>query len=192
LFCKIRVKGQPGACSSLLRRVQGMVGPLWVLCTQPYCKMRVMKLNVNAMFYVVSMQLRKLWSDWQPVPQMPLDSAPDLNCCLLHQEIQVINCCIARKKRRKAAKESLDSFLKRSSIDNSNPRFSNGEFPGSGMYARDSAGHSVLRLGANCLCENLTLLETGEPIYFPILQVRCFVLLSPPVFIFYDSSFCYF
>jgi hypothetical protein len=157
-----------------------------------YCKIRVIKLNVNAMFYVVFMQLRKLWSDWQPVPRMPLDSAPDLNCCLLHQEIQVINCCIARKKRRKAAKESLYSLLKRSSTDNSNPRLSNGESPDSGMYARDSAGNYVLRLGANCLCENLTLLETGEPIYSPILQVRCFVLLSPPVFIFYDSSFCYF
>ncbi|GJN11653.1 hypothetical protein PR202_ga29857 [Eleusine coracana subsp. coracana] len=85
-------------------------------------------------------QLRKLWSDWQPVPRMPLDSAPDLNCCLLHQEIQVINCCVARKKRREAAKESMDSLLKRASIDNSNPRFSNGESPDNGMYARDCTG----------------------------------------------------
>ncbi|KAK3125128.1 hypothetical protein QOZ80_7BG0600510 [Eleusine coracana subsp. coracana] len=118
----------------------------------------------------VVLELRKLWSDWQPVPRMPLDSAPDLNCCLLHQEIQVINCCVARKKRREAAKESMDSLLKRANIDNSNPRFSNGESPDNGMYARDSTGNYVLRLGANCLCENLTLLETGEPIYSPILQ----------------------
>ncbi|KAK3127141.1 hypothetical protein QOZ80_7AG0568850 [Eleusine coracana subsp. coracana] len=118
----------------------------------------------------VVFELRKLWSDWQPVPRMPLDSAPDLNCCLLHQEIQVINCCVARKKRREAAKESMDSLLKRASIDNSNPRFSNGESPDNGMYARDCTGNYVLRLGANCLCENLTLLETGEPIYSPILQ----------------------
>ncbi|TVU38933.1 hypothetical protein EJB05_12330, partial [Eragrostis curvula] len=117
----------------------------------------------------VVLELKKLWSDWQPVPRMPLDSAPDLNCCLLHQEIQVINCCIARKKRRKAAKESLDSLLKGASMDNSNPR-SNGESPDSGMYARDRTGDYILRLGADCLCENLTLLETGEPIYSPILQ----------------------
>jgi Rab3 GTPase-activating protein catalytic subunit len=129
----------------------------------------VIKLNVNITFYVVFMQLRKLCSDWQPVARMPLDSVPNLNFCLLHQEIQVINCCIARKKRRKAAKESLDSLLKRAGIDNSNPRFSNGESPYSRIYARDGAGNSVLRLGANCLCENLTLLETGEPIYSPIL-----------------------
>ncbi|CAN6199150.1 unnamed protein product, partial [Urochloa humidicola] len=118
----------------------------------------------------VVLELRKLWSDWQPVPRMPLDAAPDLNSCLLHQEIQVVNCCIARKKRRKAAKESLDSLLKQANIDNSEPRFSNGKSPDSEMYARDSTGHYVLRLGADQASENLTLLETGEPIYSPILQ----------------------
>ncbi|CAN6205504.1 unnamed protein product [Urochloa humidicola] len=118
----------------------------------------------------VILELRKLWSDWQPVPRMPLDAAPDLNSCLLHQEIQVVNCCIARKKRRKAAKESLDSLLKQANIDESEPRFSNGKSPDSEMYARDSSGHYVLRLGANQASENLTLLETGEPIYSPTLQ----------------------
>ncbi|KAL6840696.1 hypothetical protein ACP4OV_029560 [Aristida adscensionis] len=113
----------------------------------------------------VVLELRKLWSDWQPVPRMPLDGAPDLNCCLLHQEIQVINCCIARKKRRKAAKESLDSLLKLASTDTSNR-----ESPDCRMYARDSMGDYVLRLGVDRLSENLTLLETGEPIYSPILQ----------------------
>ncbi|RLN35776.1 hypothetical protein C2845_PM03G08200 [Panicum miliaceum] len=118
----------------------------------------------------VVLELRKLWSDWQPVPRMPLDAAPDLNSCLLHQEIQVVNCCIARKKRRKAAKELLDSLLKQASIDNSKPRSSNGESPDSEMYARDCTGDYVLRLGADRLSENLTLLETGEPIYSPTLQ----------------------
>lgn len=119
------------------------------------------------------MQLKKLWSDGQPVPRMPLDAAPDLNCCLLHQEIQVINCCIARKKRRKAAKESLDSLLKRASIDNSNHLYSNGDSPDSEMYIKGSAGDNVLRLGADHPSENLTLLETGELVYSPTLQVSC-------------------
>ncbi|KAF0908810.1 hypothetical protein E2562_028612 [Oryza meyeriana var. granulata] len=116
------------------------------------------------------LELKKLWSDGQPVPRMPLDAAPDLNCCLLHQEIQVINCCIARKKRRKAAKESLDSLLKRTSIDNSNHMYSNGESPDSEMYVKGSAGDNVLRLGADHPSDNLTLLETGEPVYSPTLQ----------------------
>ncbi|XBJ20698.1 hypothetical protein VPH35_011485 [Triticum aestivum] len=33
---KIKCKGQPGACSSRLRRVQGRVRPLWVYSTQPF------------------------------------------------------------------------------------------------------------------------------------------------------------
>ncbi|KAG8080392.1 hypothetical protein GUJ93_ZPchr0007g5591 [Zizania palustris] len=118
----------------------------------------------------VVLELKKLWSDGQHVPQMPLEAPPDLNCCLLHQEIQVINCCIARKKRRKAAKESLDSLLKWASLDNSNHRYSNVESPDREIYAKSSAGDNVLRLGADHPSENLTLLETGEPIYAPTLQ----------------------
>lgn len=118
----------------------------------------------------VVLELRKLWSDWQPVPRMPLEVAPDLNSCLLHQEIQVVNCCIARKERRKAAKESLDSLLNQASIGKSEPRLSEAKFPDSEMYARDNTGDYVLRLGADQSSENLTLLETGEPIYSPTLQ----------------------
>jgi hypothetical protein len=32
----VDMKGQPGACSSGLRRVRGRVRPLWVYCTQPF------------------------------------------------------------------------------------------------------------------------------------------------------------
>ncbi|XP_048556296.1 rab3 GTPase-activating protein catalytic subunit [Triticum urartu] len=118
----------------------------------------------------VVVELKKLWSDGQPVPRMSLNAAPDLNCCLLYQEIQVINCCIARKQRRKAAKETLDSLLKQESIDNSNPRYSNGDSRDSGIYASNSSGDQVLRLGVDHASGNLTLLETGEPVYSPILQ----------------------
>uniref|UniRef100_A0A453BET5 Rab3GAP catalytic subunit conserved domain-containing protein n=1 Tax=Aegilops tauschii subsp. strangulata TaxID=200361 RepID=A0A453BET5_AEGTS len=118
----------------------------------------------------VVVELKKLWSDGQPVPRMSLNAAPDLNCCLLYQEMQVINCCIARKKRRKAAKETLDSSLKQECIDNSNPRCSNGDSRDSGIYASNSSGDQVLRLGVDCASGNLTLLETGEPVYSPILQ----------------------
>ena len=136
----------------------------------------MIKLNLSTTFncFVIYMQLKKLWYDGQTVPCMPLDAAPDLNCCLLYQEIQVINCCIARKKRRKSAKESLDSLLKRESTqstDNSNPRYSNGVSRDSGIYAKNNSGDYVLRLGADCASENLTLLETGEPVYSPTLQV---------------------
>ncbi|XP_042424098.1 rab3 GTPase-activating protein catalytic subunit-like [Zingiber officinale] len=109
-------------------------------------------------------ELRKLWSDGQPIPRMPLNADPDLNSCLLHQQFQVINCSIARKQRRSIAEESLHSILTKAShehIDSS---------PTSKGFARTSTGDYVLRLGISGPSENLTMLETGEPIYSPITQ----------------------
>lgn len=94
-------------------------------------------------------QLRRLWCDGQHIPGIPVDKIPDLNCCLLYQQLQVINCCISRKKRRATATSAQDSVM---------------------MYAKDESGELVLRLGAAKQCENLTLLETGEPVYAPLMQ----------------------
>ncbi|XP_024976539.1 rab3 GTPase-activating protein catalytic subunit isoform X1 [Cynara cardunculus var. scolymus] len=109
-------------------------------------------------------ELRRLWCEGQHIPGIPADEIPDLNCCLLYQQLQVINCCISRKHRRAVATESLDSVLKQASI--------NGETASESslMYARVSSGQLVLRLGAAKQCENLTLLETGEPVYAPVMQ----------------------
>lgn len=116
------------------------------------------------------LQLRKLWSKEQPIPRTPIDAGPDLNSCLLHQQFQVINCCIARKQRKKAAKELLDSVLKQASLENSDSIDSSSNL----LYARSSSGNNVLRLGADHPSEKeLTMLETGEPIYSPVTQVYC-------------------
>ncbi|XP_072951923.1 uncharacterized protein [Typha angustifolia] len=119
----------------------------------------------------IVLELRKLWCKGRPIPRMPLDADPDLNSCLLHQQLQVINCCIARKKRRAIAKEELDSVLKQKSLDSSH----SGDSPQkcslhNKFYAKNSVGDYVLRLGADCPSQNLTMLETGEPIYSPVLQ----------------------
>ncbi|KAH0435039.1 hypothetical protein IEQ34_026694 [Dendrobium chrysotoxum] len=117
----------------------------------------------------VVIELRKLWSEGLPVPRMPLDANPDLDSCLLHQQLQVINCCISRKLRRNAAIELLDSVIKEASSDNNDlvdsPKYSNCM-----RYARLISGEYVLRLGVDHLSENLTMLETGEPICSPVTQ----------------------
>ncbi|XP_038981949.1 rab3 GTPase-activating protein catalytic subunit-like isoform X2 [Phoenix dactylifera] len=124
----------------------------------------------------VIVELRKFWSEGQPVPQMPLDADPDLNSCLLHQKLQVINCCIARKQRRTIAKESLDSILKEASLDSiASSDLPEKLSPSHNIYARTSKGESVLRLGAIHPSENLTMLETDEPVYSPVTQ-ECPVL----------------
>ncbi|KAL5972580.1 hypothetical protein ACLOJK_039385 [Asimina triloba] len=98
---------------------------------------------------IVVAELRRLWSEEQPVPHVPLDEVPDLNYCLLHQQLQAINCCIARKKRRAVASESLDCVMKET---------------------HTSTGDLVLRLGADHPSGSLSMLETGEPVYSPVTQ----------------------
>ncbi|XP_071692950.1 uncharacterized protein [Rutidosis leptorrhynchoides] len=112
-------------------------------------------------------ELRRLWSVGQHIPGIPADQIPDLNCCLLYQQLQVINCCISRKQRRAVATESLNFVLKQA---DSNDKLSslNGNTPL--MYAKVSSGEFVLRLGAAKQFENLSMLETGEPVFAPVMQ----------------------
>ncbi|XP_042485226.1 rab3 GTPase-activating protein catalytic subunit isoform X2 [Macadamia integrifolia] len=116
-------------------------------------------------------ELRRRWSEGQPVPGIPLDESPDLNSCLLHQQLQVINSCISRKQRRNAATEVLDSIMREANPDVEQSVDSHGMVSmGPVLYARSSDGDLVLRLGADHLSENLTMLETGEPVYSPVTQ----------------------
>ncbi|XP_043692439.1 rab3 GTPase-activating protein catalytic subunit isoform X2 [Telopea speciosissima] len=116
-------------------------------------------------------ELRRRWSEGQPVPGVPLDESPDLNSCLLHQQLQVINSCISRKQRRCAATELLDSIMREANPVVEQSVDSHGMVSSVPvLYARSSTGDLVLRLGADHPSENLTMLETGEPVYSPITQ----------------------
>ncbi|KAL8505542.1 hypothetical protein ACS0TY_016691 [Phlomoides rotata] len=116
-------------------------------------------------------ELRRLWYDGQYIPGIPPGDMPDLNSCLLYQQLQVINCCISRKRRHTAAIESLESVT---ALDSSNAADSSASDSTRPLdpcfYAKTKSGEIVLRLGADRECENLTMLETGEPIYSPVLQ----------------------
>lgn len=118
------------------------------------------------------MQLRRLWSEEQYVPSIPKDEVPDLNSCLLYQQLQVINCCLSRKMRRDIATQSVEFMISEGSSNDEELTASKDTVPTSPLlYARTSNGELVLRLGANRPSGDLTMLETGEPVYFPITQV---------------------
>ncbi|XP_047342285.1 rab3 GTPase-activating protein catalytic subunit isoform X3 [Impatiens glandulifera] len=121
--------------------------------------------KMSLFWFKVVEELRRLWDEDQYIPGIPLDEIPDLNSCLLYQQLQVINCCISRKRRLYAATESLESIISQAShvMESSIP-----ESPF--LYARTSTGEFVLRLGTDKQYENLTMLETGEPIYTPVTQ----------------------
>ncbi|XP_021288736.1 uncharacterized protein LOC110419927 [Herrania umbratica] len=129
-------------------------------------------LRKMALFWCrVVIELRRFWSEERHLPGIPVDEIPDLNSCLLYQQLQVINCCLSRKRRRTIATESFDSEMREAS---SNIEGSDGSIStvsaSSALYAQLSTGELVLRLGANQPADNLTMLETGEPIYSPITQ----------------------
>ncbi|XP_020591996.1 uncharacterized protein LOC110032644, partial [Phalaenopsis equestris] len=114
-------------------------------------------------------ELRRRWSEGLPVPRMSLDANPDLDSCRLHQQLQLVNCCISRKLKRNAAIESLDSVIREASLAKNDLIYSP-EKLNSMRYARLITGEYILRLGVDHLSENLTMLETGEPICHPVTQ----------------------
>ncbi|KAL6538436.1 hypothetical protein OROGR_012424 [Orobanche gracilis] len=116
-------------------------------------------------------KLRRLWYEGQYIPGIPQDAIPDLNSCLLYQQLQVINCCISRKRRHSAAVESLDYVTVQSSSNVGGSSSSDNTLPlDPCFYARTKCGELVLRLGADRECDSLTMLETGEHVYSPVLQ----------------------
>ncbi|TKY57312.1 Rab3 GTPase-activating protein catalytic subunit [Spatholobus suberectus] len=121
-------------------------------------------------FRVVA-ELRKLWSEEQHLPGVPQNEIPDLKSCLLYQQFQVINCCISRKRLCIIATESLDSMMMQANSDIKESTDYNAGAPACPvLYARLNSGELVLRLGADCPAGDMTLLETGEPVYSPVTQ----------------------
>ncbi|KAH9803825.1 Rab3 GTPase-activating protein catalytic subunit [Citrus sinensis] len=103
-------------------------------------------LRKMALFWCkVVAELRRLWSEEQHIPGIPLDETPDLNSCLLYQQLQCS-----------------------SNVEDSSPCMDTmPETPV--LYARVCTGELVIRLGAYQPTD-LIMLETGEPVYSPISQ----------------------
>ncbi|KAB2615627.1 rab3 GTPase-activating protein catalytic subunit [Pyrus ussuriensis x Pyrus communis] len=115
-------------------------------------------------------ELRRIWSEEQHVPSIPFDEIPDLNSCLLYQRLQVMNCCVSRKRRRDIATETLDFVIREASPNAEDSALSKDNPACPILYAKLSTGELVLRLGADSPSGNLTMLETGEPVYSPVTQ----------------------
>ncbi|KAK8643955.1 hypothetical protein V6N13_013232 [Hibiscus sabdariffa] len=129
-------------------------------------------LSKMALFWCrVVTELRRFWSEERHLPGIPLNEIPDLNSCLLYQQLQVINCCLSRKRQQNIAAESFAYEMMEASSNIKESDVSTGTMSvSSALYARVKTGELVLRQGANQPIENLTMLETGEPLYSPITQ----------------------
>ncbi|XP_027064254.1 uncharacterized protein [Coffea arabica] len=157
--------------SSLTRDIHGAPAESFVVkLSEAIGSLKTLR-KMSSFWCRVVAELRRLWSEGQYIPGIPPDEVPDLNSCLLYQQLQVINCCISRKRRRAIATESLDSVLRQASptIDKSSDSESLNAL-NSVLYARTSTEELVLRLGADKKFDNLTMLETGEPVFTPVTQ----------------------
>ncbi|KAL8136449.1 hypothetical protein V2J09_002450 [Rumex salicifolius] len=110
----------------------------------------------------VVVQLKRLWNEEIYVPGIPQDEIPDLDCCLIYQKLQLINCALSRKKLNENTIELLESLERQDSNG------SNSSDPS--CYAKLKSGELVLRLGATHTVGNMKMLETEEPIYAPQSQ----------------------
>lgn len=45
------------------------------------------------------------WEHGVPLPRLPREAAPDTRFCLLNQKLQLLNCCMARRERRRRWRE---------------------------------------------------------------------------------------
>ncbi|XP_042192084.1 rab3 GTPase-activating protein catalytic subunit isoform X2 [Callorhinchus milii] len=54
------------------------------------------------------LEMRYRWENNYLIPGLA-NGAPDLKCCLLHQKLQMLNCCIERKKARDDGRKQLSS-----------------------------------------------------------------------------------
>ncbi|MCO5601215.1 hypothetical protein L7F22_055334 [Adiantum nelumboides] len=132
------------------------------------------------------LELHHRWDEGLPIPRLPLDNEPDLRFCLILQKLQVINCCIARQKRHAADLSFLDTLnectvsfesLRTTDLENfitmlksKLPAEDHEKLEAARLFAYGKEGQVFLRLGANFPAPNLTMLETGQPVYEPKMQ----------------------
>lgn len=140
--------------------------------------------RMTELWMEVVAELRRRWFAGEPIPRMPVDASPDLHYCSLHQQLQLINCCIARRKRRASILASLPETQLRGLEQTDDSKMylePSGSPPAAGelsitisqspeLYAKLRDGRLVLRLGADHPADELRMLETGEPVYSPLTQ----------------------
>lgn len=112
----------------------------------------------------IIVQLRNRWEDVQLLPRIE-PGTPDLGSCLLHQKLQMLNCCIEQKiKREKLVNELLD---KKSKQEDSDDEF----FDCNEDEPMDSSTSGPQQPeGRLSKCGDLKLLNIDEDMYIPITQ----------------------
>lgn len=135
------------------------------------------------------LELRYRWENNFLIYGLPA-GPPDLRCCLLYQKLQMLNCCIERKRARDEAQKMKDGGKESTRASGSTREVSpgkswdswsdsddeffeclsdQGEMDGSHAEGEKNSGKSKPD-GRLHHYNNMTLLHSSEPLYVPITQ----------------------
>ncbi|XP_014259581.1 rab3 GTPase-activating protein catalytic subunit [Cimex lectularius] len=123
-------------------------------------------------------ELRYRWNTSNLIPGVA-PGFPDPKTCLLHQKLQMINCCIERRikrheellRRSKESDESEDEFFDCDESDQESETKGGGDPGAKGDSTSRRSSKSVdAPSGRLAQHETLKLLKTGQPLYIPITQ----------------------
>ncbi|XP_027008221.1 rab3 GTPase-activating protein catalytic subunit isoform X2 [Tachysurus fulvidraco] len=131
------------------------------------------------------LEMRNCWENNYLIYGLPA-GPPDLRCCLLHQKLQMLNCCIEHKKARDGARKDTAGenglALPQASPGKSRDSWSDSEDEffeclSDTEDVKDTPADGVKGTGAKIKPEGrlqphgkLTLLNSKEPLYIPVTQ----------------------
>jgi Rab3 GTPase-activating protein catalytic subunit len=94
-------------------------GLLWRLATSLACCLSWGGAAGAAhLLHEVCLEVRYRWDNGRPLPGLGPDGAPDTATALLHQKLQMINCCIARRNLQQARAAAEDREKEKSNSGN--------------------------------------------------------------------------
>uniref|UniRef100_A0A2R5LMV7 Rab3 GTPase-activating protein catalytic subunit n=1 Tax=Ornithodoros turicata TaxID=34597 RepID=A0A2R5LMV7_9ACAR len=136
---------------------------------------------VEQLWMKVISEIRHSWDNNYMLPSFE-PGAPNLATCLLHQKLQMLNCCIERKMKRERRQQVVESSTQMRSGSSESDEDEFYECPDefsveakkdSNATKRDpSSAESSERVGEGILrqCGNMTLLGTSKPLFIPVTQ----------------------
>ncbi|KAF5298392.1 hypothetical protein FQR65_LT01170 [Abscondita terminalis] len=127
------------------------------------------------LWFEFAQEMRYRWENSILIPGMP-SGYPDPRTCLLNQKLQMLNCCIERKRARESREKATSHLDNQNKDDHSST--DDDEFYDCSPDKLDEddnkkrSRHSlwnqpVGRLGK---FENLKLIKSGDPLYIPVTQ----------------------
>ncbi|XP_023712978.1 rab3 GTPase-activating protein catalytic subunit isoform X2 [Cryptotermes secundus] len=130
------------------------------------------------LWYEFTQEMRYRWENGITIPGVP-PGVPDQRTCLLHQKLQMLNCCIMRKQIRELAArtclvegEDCESDSEDEEFFDCSAEEPEGDMKEKRRGSKHRHKHSLWNQPVGRLSKhgNLRLLNTGEHLYIPVTQ----------------------